>query len=245
MYSSKWPVGFACDEASLPADRGGLFRSMISSGSRICCPLLHCPTHSRLATTAAGKLHRRAVFIDRDGVVVEDVGYLTKPSRLKLLPYAADGIRLLQDHFLVVIVTNQSAVARWLLSEEGLVSVHQALAAALYHNKGALVDAVYACPHHPTVGTPPYRAQCYCRKPQPGMMLQASEDFGIQLNASCAVGDKTSDLLAAQRAGVPVTVLVGSPNANVALQPIIRPTYISNDLYEAAQLILGHPVESI
>lgn len=213
---------------------------MILSGLRICCPHLYCPPHSRLITTAAGNLRRRAAFIDRDGVIVEDVGYLTEPSQLRLLPYAADGIRLLQDRFLIVIITNQSAVARGLLDEEGLLSVHQELATALY-SREAIVDAVYACPHHPVFGVPPsYRAQCYCRKPWPGMMIQASQDFDIQLNWSVTIGDKRSDILAGQRADIPITTLVKSHQTDLESLPDVRPTYVANNLREAARLILGH-----
>jgi D-glycero-D-manno-heptose 1,7-bisphosphate phosphatase len=172
---------------------------------------------------------RRAAFIDRDGVVIEDVGYLVNPSQLRLLPYAADGIRLLQDRFLIVIVTNQSAVARGLLNEEELLSVHQELAAALYSYK-ALVDAVYACPHHPVFGVPRYKTHCYCRKPWPGMMIQASHDFDIQLDQSVMIGDKCSDILAGQRASIPVTVLVESHKTGSGLLPNIGPTYTVSNL---------------
>jgi D-glycero-D-manno-heptose 1,7-bisphosphate phosphatase len=196
-------------------------------------PQLYCPQHSRFTAPIARNPIRRAVFLDRDGTVVEDVGYLTDPSQLKLLPGTIDGIRLLQDQFLIVMVTNQSAVARGLLDEEGLLSIHQKLATALYSH-GAFLDAIYVCPHHPD------RVQCHCRKPQPGMLLQAREDFDIQLGSSFMIGDKGSDILAGQRAHVAATVLVTSHKTDLGLLPNVRPTYVANNLFEAAQLILDH-----
>jgi D-glycero-D-manno-heptose 1,7-bisphosphate phosphatase len=204
-----------------------------SRATEHCGPQLYCPQQSRLIAPIAKNPIRRAVFLDRDGTVVEDVGYLTDPSQLKLLPGTIDGIRLLQDQFLIVIVTNQSAVARGLLDEEGLLSIHQELATALYSH-GTFLDAIYACPHHPD------RVHCHCRKPQPGLILQARDDFDIQLGLSFMIGDKSSDILAGQRAGVAATVLIASRRTDSGLPPDIRPTYVASNLFEAAQLILDH-----
>ena len=216
-----------------------LLHPMPSCDSKICCPQLYCPQQSRLTAPIARNPKRRAVFLDRDGTVVEDIGYLTDPSQLKLLPGTVDGIRLLQDQFLIVIVTNQSAVARGLLDEERLLLIHRELAAALY-NRGVFLDAVYACPHHPMFGAPSYRVQCYCRKPQPGMLLQAGDDFDIQPGLSFMIGDGVSDVLAGQRAGVAATVLIASHKINSGLPSNARPTYVASNLYEAAKLILDH-----
>jgi len=206
----------------------------VTSGAiKHCRPQLYCPKQSRLRAPIARNLRRRAVFLDRDGTVIEDVGYLTDPSQLKLLPGTIDGIRLLQDQFLIVIVTNQSAVARGLLDEEGLLSIHQELATALY-SYGAFLDAIYACPHHPD------RVQCRCRKPQPGLILQARDDFDIQLGSSFMIGDKGSDIVAGQQAHVAATVLIASRRTDSGLPPDIRPTYVASNLFEAAQLILDH-----
>jgi len=212
---------------------------MPSLNSRICHPQLYCPPQSRLTVSGARIPSRSAVFIDRDGTAVEDVGYLNNPSQLKLLPRAAEGIRLLQDRFVIVIVTNQSAVARGLLGEEKLALIHCELAAIL-HSRGTFLDAVYACPHYAGLGDPPYNERCYCRKPQPGMLLQARDDFGIRLSSSFMIGDKSSDILAGQRAGVAATVLVRSHQTEPSLRPDIMPTYAAEDLYSAARLILDH-----
>ena len=217
----------------------GPFNTLSPDDSKTRRPLLYCPRQSRLTEPVVTSPSHRAVFLDRDGTVVKDVGYLTDPAQLTLLPHAIDGIRLLQDQFLIVIVTNQSAVARGLLDEEGLLSIHQELATALY-SRGAFLDAVYACPHHLVFGAHPYRAQCYCRKPQPGMLLQARDDFNIQSSLSFMVGDGVSDILAGQRAGVAATILITSHKTDTGLLPNVRPTYVASNLFEAAQLILDH-----
>jgi D-glycero-D-manno-heptose 1,7-bisphosphate phosphatase len=216
-----------------------LFHQISTRNPRICDPRLYSPKQSRLTKSIAGNHSYCAVFLDRDGTVVEDVGYLTDLSQLKLLPAAVEGIRLLQDQFLIVIVTNQAAVARGLLDEEELLSIHQELAKAL-QRRGALLDAVYACPHDAGLGGPPYNDQCYCRKPQPGMLLQARDDFGIQLGLSFMVGDKGSDILAGQRAGVAATVLIRSYQTESSLTPDVVPDYVTDNLYNAARLILDH-----
>jgi D-glycero-D-manno-heptose 1,7-bisphosphate phosphatase len=210
-----------------------VFRPVPSRNPKTCGPQLYCPQQSRLTAPIARNPNRRAVFLDRDGTVVEDVGYLTDPSQLKLLPGVVDGIRLLQDQFLIVIVTNQSAIARGLLDEDGLLSIHQELATALYR-RGAFLDAIYACPHHP------HRAQCHCRKPQPGMLLRARDDFDIRLGSSFMIGDKGSDIVAGQQGGVAATILIASRRTDSGLPPDIRPTYVASNLFEAAQLILDH-----
>jgi D-glycero-D-manno-heptose 1,7-bisphosphate phosphatase len=215
----------------------------MSSHDLICRPGLYCPPQSRLAVPEAGNVTRRAVFLDRDGTLVEDVGYLIDPSQLKLQPGSIEGIRLLQDQFLIILVTNQSAIARGLLDEKGLLQIHQALAACL-QGSGTFLDAVYACPHHPEWGDSTYRVDCYCRKPQPGMLLQARDDFHIRLGLSFMVGNKGYDILAGQRAGVAATVLIKSSENDVTLTPNIVPTFVADDLYNAARLILTHQAKS-
>lgn len=216
-----------------------LFHQIPTRNPKICGPRLYSPKQSRLTKSIAGNPSRRAVFLDRDGTVVEDVGYLTDLSQLRLLPGAIGGIRLLQDQFLIVIVTNQAAVARGLLDEEELLSIHQELAKAL-QSRGVLLDAVYACPHDVGLDGSPCTEQCYCRKPQPGMLIQARDDFDIQLGLSFMVGDKGSDILAGQRAGVAATVLIRSYQTESSLTPDVVPTYVTDDLYNAAKLILDH-----
>jgi len=204
-----------------------------------CGPQFYCPPQSRLKATYIAQSPCGTVFLDRDGIIVEDVGHLTAPSQLRLLPDAVDGIQLLQDQFLIVIATNQSAVARGLLDEEELLQIHQALAQVL-QSQGASLDAVYTCPHHPLFGFPPYRRECRCRKPRPGMLLQAMEDFDIQPNLSFMIGDKGSDILAGRLAGVAATVLIQSPKTEATITHHDVSTYVASNLYEAARLVLDH-----
>lgn len=215
----------------------------MSSHDLICRPWFYRPPQSRLAALDTKDVVRRAVFLDRDGTLVEDVGYLLDPSELKLLPSSIEGIRLLQNQFLIVLVTNQSAIARGLLDQDELLRIHAELA-ALLQNHGAFLDAVYICPHHPEDGTLPYRVECYCRKPQPGMLIQARDDFQVQLGASFMVGNKGYDVVAGQRAGVAATVLIKSSETDVTLTPDAMPTYVADDLYNAARLILAHQAKS-
>jgi D-glycero-D-manno-heptose 1,7-bisphosphate phosphatase len=206
---------------------------------KMCDPQFYRPPQSRLNAACIIDSPRCAVFLDRDGTIVEDVGHLAAPSQLKLLPDVVEGIRLLQDQFLIVIVTNQSAVARGLLDEDGLLQIHQALARVL-QSQGVFLDAVYACPHHPSFGIPPYRRECRCRKPKPGMLLQAMKDFDIQPSLSFMMGDQISDILAGRLAGVAATVLIPSPKAEATTMYCDVSTYVANNLYEAAKLVLEH-----
>ncbi|HYN84106.1 MAG TPA: HAD family hydrolase [Pyrinomonadaceae bacterium] len=145
---------------------------------------------------------RGAVFIDRDGTISEEVGYVNHPSRFRVFPYAADAVRLLNDAgLLAVLVTNQAGVARGYFAEEMIGAVHERLRAELERG-GARLDAVYYCPHHPSVGEPPYRLDCDCRKPRPGLIRRAARELGVDLAASWMVGDRYSDVVLARNAGV-------------------------------------------
>ena len=142
-----------------------------------------------------------AVFLDRDGVVNEEVGFVRDSSGLQVLPGVAQALRLLAPQFRLVVITNQSGIARGLYSEEDLLAVNQELARQLA-SQGASIEAVYYCPHLPEGEVPAYSVECPCRKPKPGMLLQAAEDFGIPLERSHMVGDTPRDIQAAAAAGV-------------------------------------------
>jgi D-glycero-D-manno-heptose 1,7-bisphosphate phosphatase len=151
-----------------------------------------------------------AVFIDRDGTLTEEVGYVNHPKRLRLLPGSAEAIRRLnRSGVKAVMVTNQSGVARGYFTEEVLQAVNEALVSQL-KAEGAYLDGLYVCVHHPTVGAPPYRTVCDCRKPEPGLLRRAASDLGLDLSRSWTVGDKISDVLAGRRAGTgSILVLTG------------------------------------
>ena len=144
----------------------------------------------------------RAVFIDRDGTLSEEVGYINHPERFRLFPYAGEAIRHLNEKgWLAIVTTNQAGVARGYFSEEMVETVHKGMQEQLALDGGRL-DAIYYCAHHPSVGEPPYRFDCDCRKPKPGLIKRAVTDFDVDLKASWMVGDRYSDIQMARNAGV-------------------------------------------
>ena len=145
---------------------------------------------------------KRAVFMDRDGTISEEVGYINHPSRFRLFTYSASAIKLLNEtDWLAIVVTNQAGVPRGYFSEDMVQVVHQQLKQEL-KDEGARLDAIYYCAHHPSVGEPPYRFDCDCRKPRPGLIKRATEELDIDLNASWMVGDRYSDIEMARNARV-------------------------------------------
>jgi len=147
-------------------------------------------------------MKKPAVFIDRDGTLSEEVGYLNHPSRFRLFPYSIGAIKLLNDSgWLAIVVTNQAGVARGYFSENIILEIHERLRREL-ENEAACLDAIYYCAHHPSVGEPPYRMECDCRKPKAGLIRRASEEFEIDLGASWMVGDRYSDIELARNAGL-------------------------------------------
>lgn len=146
---------------------------------------------------------RPAAFLDRDGVLIEDSGYPHRPEDLKLIPGAAAAVRRMKDAgYRTVIVTNQSGVARGLFSEERMHAFNAELVARLAQD-GAVIDAVYACPFHEKAVEARYRHPDHPdRKPNPGMLLRAIADHGLDPARSFIIGDRDSDLQAGVRAGV-------------------------------------------
>jgi histidinol-phosphate phosphatase family protein len=191
---------------------------------------------------------RPAVFLDRDGTIIEEVGYLKDPSQVKLIPGAADAIaRLNRRGIAVVVVTNQSGVGRGLVTESAVGQVHAELARQLEAAEGGGVeggadgggggarwDAIYYCPHHPDDG-------CECRKPGPGMFRRAAAEHGLDLGRSFVVGDKVSDVRAGKLLGCR-TVLVltgyGADESQRARAAGITPDHIAADLAAAAAWVL-------
>ena len=149
----------------------------------------------------AGPIQQAAIFLDRDGTINEDVGYAAHPDEIAIYPYAAEAIRLLNEAGLkVIVITNQSGIARGHLDEAMLGRIHDHLRREL-ESQGARLDAFYYCPHHPRLGAAPYQQVCRCRKPQPGMLERAARDYHLDLSASYVVGDKASDINLAANAG--------------------------------------------
>jgi D-glycero-D-manno-heptose 1,7-bisphosphate phosphatase len=144
---------------------------------------------------------KRAVFIDRDGTLIEEAGYLDRLERLVFFPFAIDAVRLLKRaEFAVVIVTNQAGVGRGIYLEQFVHATHDVIAARLAA-AGTAVDGFYYCPHHPDATVPRYRMVCDCRKPAAGMLHTAAVDLQLDLARSFAIGDKWSDVQAGHAAG--------------------------------------------
>ena len=182
---------------------------------------------------------RPAVFIDRDGTLTEEVGYVNHPRRLRLLPRSAEAIRRLNEQRIAaVVVTNQAGVARGYFSEDVLHAVTAQLTTQL-EQAGAQLDGIYVCAHHPTEGEPPWRAECDCRKPKPGLFMQAADDLGIDLRASTVVSDKASDLAVAPKIGArSVLVLTGYGLGEWEYRRhafATRPDHVADDLLDAVQ----------
>jgi D-glycero-D-manno-heptose 1,7-bisphosphate phosphatase len=137
---------------------------------------------------------KRAIFMDRDGTLSHEVGYVNHLSRFRLYPWAVEAVKLInRSGYLAVVATNQAGVARGYFPESLVSEVHASLVSTLERG-GARLDAIYYCPHHPSSGEPPYRQDCDCRKPRPGMLRRAEAELGIDLGGSWVVGDRPGDL---------------------------------------------------
>jgi D-glycero-D-manno-heptose 1,7-bisphosphate phosphatase len=185
----------------------------------------------------------RAVFIDRDGTISEEVGYIGHPDLLRIYPWAPSAIRKLNlAGIRAILATNQAGIARGYFREESLESIHARLEAALAR-EGARLDAIYYCPHHPEAAIPSYRQDCDCRKPKPGMVLRAAEKFALDLSSSFVIGDRYCDVETAHRAGARgVLVLSGYGNGEYTYQSASwprQPDHVAADLSEAVDWILA------
>jgi D-glycero-D-manno-heptose 1,7-bisphosphate phosphatase len=181
------------------------------------------------------RLLRRAVFLDRDGTIAEEMGYVNHVDRLQIFPYAAEAIRRLnQAEIPVIVVTNQSGIARNIFPEALVHEVHKKMVAELAA-AGAWIDAIYFCPHKS-------EDVCECRKPNPGMLERAAREHGLDLEASWVVGDRYADLEMAYAAGARgILVLTGYGRGEFDLHRSNwpkQPDLISENLADAVQHIL-------
>ncbi len=180
-----------------------------------------------------------AAFIDRDGTINIDVHYLNRVEQLQLIPRAGEAIaRLNQAGYPVIVITNQSAIGRGMLTETGLSAIHRELKHQL-SAYNASIDAIYYCPHHPDG-----KDNCTCRKPAPGMILRAANEHNIDLAGSIMIGDNATDLEAGWNAGCRAA-LVRTGSGEAALTEIDQQTrdrisYIGNDLFDVIDRILTH-----
>lgn len=182
------------------------------------------------------------VFMDRDGTMTVEGGYINHPSRLELISGTADAVRLCNENgLLAVVATNQAGVARGYFTEDLIHVVHDRLKAMLAE-KGAVLDAIYYCPHHPHEGKPPYRSECDCRKPGPGMINQACRELPVDKSRGYMVGDKISDSEFGHRLGLrTVMVLTGYGRGEYEYQRQDwkdTPDFVAEDLKHAVEWII-------
>jgi len=179
-----------------------------------------------------------AVFLDRDGTLIEDRGYICRFEEVAVFPFAVEAIRRLSDRYpRVVVVTNQSAVARGICTEAEIRDLHERLRRHL-DIRGARIDAFYHCPYLKEGCVGEYAVDHPDRKPSPGMILRAARDLGIDLAASVMIGDSAKDVIAGKRAGC-ATVLVLTGGGRDALEALTRegktPDIVARDLLEASE----------
>lgn len=179
----------------------------------------------------SGKVHARnlknkqkAIFLDRDGTINKMVGFITKPEQFELIDGAAEAVKAInKSGYLAIVVTNQPVIARGDCTFEELQTVHEKMETEL-GKKGAFIDAIYICPHHTDKGFPgerlEYKCDCDCRKPKPGLLLQAAKDFNIDLPESYMIGDSDRDMKVGENAGVKNSIKVGENEPYALLNTI-------------------------
>lgn len=177
---------------------------------------------------------QKAIFLDRDGTINRHIGFLRSPDELELLPGAASGIRRINESgYLAIVATNQPVIARGEVTTRGLQTIHNKMETLLGREK-AYIDALYYCPHHPDKGfpgeVPSLKIECQCRKPKPGMLLNAASDFNVDLSQSWMIGDSKADILAGIAAGCR-TALIGTDD--------FGQTLTVSSLAEAVDIILA------
>lgn len=182
-------------------------------------------------------IKRQAVFLDRDGTINEEVGYLDNLEKLRIIPGAFEAVRLLkQAGLLVIVITNQSGIARGFFDEAFVRGIHRHMK-RLFREKDAVIDGFYYCPHHPEEGKGQYLQACSCRKPEPGMLIRAAQEMDIDLEHSYIVGDTLKDVEAGQRAGCQGVLVRTGYGRNVD-SGMVKPDHVAKDILAAAHWIL-------
>jgi D,D-heptose 1,7-bisphosphate phosphatase len=186
-----------------------------------------------------------AVFLDRDGTINEEVGYMDSIDKLKLFANAAEAIRLINESDMkAVVITNQSGVAKGYFTEEFVRTVHEHIQEML-RERGAFIDAFYYCPHHQTEGIGVYLQSCACRKPEAGMLIEASEDLDIDFRRSYTVGDMLKDIQVGRTVGAKGILVKTGYGINTIekdltsdTSQICQPNYIAEDILDAVKWIM-------
>lgn len=191
----------------------------------------HTQVKSRGQNIYKLKSRKPAVFLDRDGVLTEETGYIDSLEKLRIFPYAAECVRGIHEKgYYAIVITNQSGVARGLFTEERLREMHR------YLQQYTGVDAVFYCPHHPEGVVEEYRIKCNCRKPAIGMFQNACRRFNIDMMNSYMVGDRAGDIIAGQNAGIK-TILLESGYGTARLEEDVMPDYVTDDLRGVLEIL--------
>jgi len=183
-----------------------------------------------------------AIFLDRDGTLNEEDGHIIAPEQFRLYSFAAEAVRLInQSGRMAIVLTNQSGIARDYFTEATLLKIHERMEESL-RLQGARIDAIYYCAHHPDYGSPPYRLDCDCRKPKPGLIEQATRDFDLDPAKCFVIGDRYRDIEmghAARARGVMVMTGYGREEYEAQRRDWPRqPDHVAEDLLEAVKWIL-------
>jgi D-glycero-D-manno-heptose 1,7-bisphosphate phosphatase len=183
----------------------------------------------------------KAIFIDKDGTLIKDVPYNVKPELVSYSGFAMDALKLLHDEgYLVIVVTNQSGIARGFFTELELSMLINKIRVDMFEN-GIDLTGFYYCPHFPDTILPEFSKSCDCRKPAAGMILQAAKDFDIDLNRSWMIGDILDDMEAGKRAGCKTILLDVGNETEWEVNSYRLPNYYASNLIAAAQIILNDP----
>lgn len=193
-------------------------------------------------------MKKRAVFLDRDGTINKDVGFPDSFDLIEIYPYSFEAVRKINEAgLLAVIVTNQSGIGRGLIREKNLHLIHQKLTEA-FAGQNVHFDGIYYCPHYLPSADSQYNKDCPCRKPNPGMALQAAQDLNIDIKKSYMVGDKVEDILFGLNIQAnPILVLTGFGQKSLLKleERGIKPAYVASDLLDAVNWILMREKKSI
>lgn len=184
------------------------------------------------------RVKRNAVFIDKDGTLIIDIPYNVEPEKIELCDGCLPGLKKLQDEgYLLVIVSNQSGIARGCFREEALTAVEMQIKRMLAP-AGIQLDGFYYCPHHPDGIIKPYAMECECRKPQPGMLVRAARKLNIDLSSSWMIGDILNDIEAGNRAGCKSILIDNGNETEWVMNALRRPAARVKNINEAAGYIL-------
>lgn len=183
---------------------------------------------------------QRAVFLDKDGTLVEDVPYNVNIEKIRFTPYAFEALKQLHElGFLLIIVTNQSGIARGYFGREEVENLHRYFA-AVFDSIGTPLSGFYYCPHHPDAPLGEFSIECDCRKPKPGMLREAARRLDIDLSESWMIGDILNDVEAGKSAGCKTILIDNGNETEWVLTPEREPDFTATDLKQAANIIKQH-----